>query len=41
MAVDDKNMNIIEFWKSFTLMDAVMRVGEFWAAVMCSCINRA
>jgi len=27
MAVDDKNMNVIEFWKSFTVRDAVMLAG--------------
>ena len=41
MAVDDKNMNVIEFWKGFTVRDAIMLVGEVWAAVMCSCMNRA
>ena len=34
-------MNVLEFWESFTFRDAIMLVGEVWAAVMCLCMNRA
>jgi DDE superfamily endonuclease./Tc5 transposase DNA-binding domain./CENP-B N-terminal DNA-binding domain. len=38
-AVDDKNMSVKEFWKSFTIRDAIMLVGEAWAAVTSLCMN--
>jgi hypothetical protein len=28
-AVDDKNITVKEFWKHFTIRDAIMLVGEF------------
>jgi hypothetical protein len=38
-AVDDKHMSVKEFWKSFTIRDAIMLVGEAWAAITHSCMN--
>jgi len=38
-AVDDKNMSVKEFWQNFTIRDAIMLVGEAWAAVTSMCMN--
>jgi hypothetical protein len=38
-AVDDKNTSVTEFWKNFTIRDAIMLVGEAWAAVTRMCMN--
>jgi hypothetical protein len=39
-AVDDKNMSVKEFWKSFTIRDAVMLVCEVWTAITHLCMSR-
>ncbi|GFG29801.1 hypothetical protein Cfor_00232 [Coptotermes formosanus] len=38
-AVDDKNMSVKEFWKNFSIRDAVMLVDEAWASVPHVCMN--
>jgi len=38
-AVDEKNMSVKEFWQNFTIRDAIMLVGEAWAAVTSVCMN--
>ena len=38
-AVDDKNMSVKEFWQNFNIRDAIMLVGEAWAAVTSMCMN--
>jgi hypothetical protein len=39
-AVNDKNMTVKAFQKSFTIRDAIMLVGEVCAAIKCSCTHR-
>jgi hypothetical protein len=32
-AVDDKGMSVKEFWKKLSIRDAVILIGEVWAAI--------
>jgi hypothetical protein len=38
--MDDKNVTVKLIWKGFAVEDTTMLVGEVWAAVTCSCMNR-
>jgi hypothetical protein len=37
--MDNKNMSVKEFWKSSSIRDAIMLIGEAWTALTHLCMN--